>query len=89
MDNGQYTIIDVREPFEFAMGHVENAINIPSESLMSGAPEMANVPKNANIIVYCKTGSRSGLAIQIFKQMGFTNLINGINKETVKQKYHL
>ncbi len=89
MDNRPYTIIDVREPFEFAMGHVPGAINVPSESLMSGAPEMASVPKDANIIVYCKIGSRSALAIQIFKQIGFTNLINGINKETVKQKYNL
>jgi len=87
MTNLNYIIIDVREPFEFNMGNVEGSINIPSDSLMAGTPEMKDIPKDANIIVYCRSGSRSAIAIQIFQSLGFTNLINGINKEMVRQNF--
>lgn len=87
MNNLKYTIVDVREPYEYNMGHIQGAINIPSQSLMDGAPEMKDVPKDAEIIVYCRSGSRSALAIELFKQMGYTNLINGINKERVARDF--
>lgn len=80
-----YTIIDVREPNEYAAGHVEGAINIPSASLMAGSPELKNIPKDANLIVYCKTGSRSEIAINIFRELGYSNMKNGINKEQTKR----
>jgi rhodanese-related sulfurtransferase len=81
--------IDVREPFEFNLGHVKDAINVPSASLMQGAPELRELPKNATLVVYCRTGSRSALAINVLKNLGFENLINGINKEQVNAKYNL
>lgn len=76
-------IIDVREPFEYASGHVEGALNIPPAQLMAGAPELKDVDKDAELIVYCLTGSRSNVAIQMLKRMGFTNLTNGINSAHV------
>lgn len=69
------------------MGHVEGAINVPSESLMNGAPELKDIPKDAKLIVYCRSGSRSAIAMQFFKQMGFTDMINGINKERVDRDF--
>lgn len=87
MNNSKYTLIDVREPDEFERGHLTGAINIPSQSLMSGCPELASVPKNANIIVYCKTGSRSKIAMDIFKSMDYLNVLNGINKEITEQRF--
>ncbi len=89
MNSAEYVVLDVREPFEFSMGHIANAINVPSKSLMNGAPELNNISKDAPIIVYCKTGSRSGLAIQILKSMGFTNLINGINRQIATERFGL
>lgn len=80
-------IIDVREPFEYASGHVEGAINIPPSELMSGAQQLEDLDKNTELIVYCKTGSRSNVSIQVLKQMGFTNLVNGINAGQVTKKY--
>lgn len=80
-------IIDVREPQEFALGHVKGALNIPSASLMAGFPELESIPKDTQLILYCKTGSRSALAIILLKQKGFTNLINGMNKEQVSKNY--
>lgn len=82
-----YTIIDVREPFEFASGHVAGAINIPPSSLMSGAKELEAIAKDAPIIVYCKTGSRSNVSGHILRSLGYTNITNGINKDQVEAKY--
>jgi len=77
-------IVDVREPFEFMMGHVKGALNIPPSILMAGAKQLQGVPKDAEIILYCRTGSRSSASMIILKQMGYTNLVNGINKDHVK-----
>lgn len=80
-------IIDVREPFEYESGHVDGAINVPVAALMSGAQELNSVDKDTEMIVYCRTGSRSNASIQILKQMGFTKLINGINADHVAKNY--
>lgn len=80
-------IIDVREPFEFAMGHVKGALNIPPSKLMSGAPKLEGVAKDAEIIVYCRSGARSAVAMNILDKLGYTNVVNGINKDHVKAKH--
>lgn len=80
-------IIDVREPLEFKMGHVESAINIPPSELMAGAEELQNIPNDTELILYCRTGSRSNVAIYILKDLGYSNLVNGINKLHVEAKY--
>lgn len=85
--SSQRLIIDVREPFEYQAGHVESAINIPPSELMSGAAQLKNVAKDTELVVYCKTGNRSNVSIHILKQMGFTNLVNGINADHVTKNY--
>ena len=81
-------IIDVREPFEYKMGHVKGAINLPPAKLMQGLPEqLEDTPKGTEIVLYCLSGARSGASIRILQQYGFTNLINGINKDHVKARF--
>ena len=80
-------IIDVREPFEYAAGHVEGAINIPPSELMAGAKQLDGVDKDTQLILYCRTGSRSNVSMQLLQRLGFTNLVNGINAGQVEQKY--
>lgn len=80
----QPTIIDVREPEEYATGHVNGSINIPPASLMGGAIELQHTPKDTPIVVYCRTGSRSNVALNILQHLGYTNVTNGINKEHVE-----
>ena len=87
MSNQKRIFIDVREPIEFQMGHVDGAINIPPFDLMAGAPQLANVDKDTELIIYCKSGSRSHMAMQILSQLGFTNMINGGNADLVKRNY--
>lgn len=75
-------IIDVRDPDEYAQGHIPGAINIPADNL----EEILNtVPdKNAHVFTYCLRGSRSSGAVKALKTMGYNNVISmgGINKYT-------
>lgn len=87
MEHPKRLFIDVREGIEFMFGHVDGAINIPPAKLMSGAGELKDVPKDTELILYCASGSRSAMAMNILKQQGFTNLVNGVNKDQVKAKY--
>lgn len=80
-------IVDVREPFEYQMDHVAGAINIPPAELMAGAKQLDDVAKDTEIILYCRTGSRSNAAMHILQQLGFTNLVNGINADHVTKDY--
>lgn len=80
-------IIDVREPFEYQTGHAKDAINIPPADLMTGADALNDIAKDTELIVYCRSGSRSNVAMQILNQLGFSNVINGINADHVTQNY--
>lgn len=80
-------IIDVRETYEFSGGHVPGALNIPPNELLNGAKELEDVPKDTQLVLYCRSGSRSNSAMQILRQYGFTNMINGINKDHVMARY--
>ncbi len=81
-------IIDVREPFEYATGHVKEALNIPPATLMQGVPkQLADIPKDTELILYCRSGARSNASMHILSQYGFTNMVNGINKDHVNAKY--
>jgi phage shock protein E len=80
-------IIDVREPAEYSTGHVEGSINIPPSELIEGAKALKDIPKDTPIILYCRSGSRSQVAINLLHQQGFTNLTNGINQQNVEKNY--
>lgn len=80
-----HLVIDVREPSEFARGHVDGAINIPPERIMSGVQELHDVAKDTPIILYCVSGARSNMAGNILRGYGFTNITNGINKDHTKK----
>ena len=81
--------IDVREPFEFATGHVKGAINLPPSKLTAGAKKLKEIPKDTELVLYCRSGSRSNASMMILRNLGYTNLVNGINKDQVKSKYGL
>ncbi len=80
--------VDVRESHEFASGHVKGALNIPPSKLMEGMPkELADLPKDTEIVLYCRSGARSNVGMQLLAQQGFTNLVNGINKDQVEANW--
>lgn len=68
--------VDVRTPAEYASGHVEGAIHIPHDEMASRWQELEPY-RDREMVVYCRTGRRSGLALNVLKQHGFTNARNG------------
>lgn len=80
-------IIDVREPHEYELNHVEGAINIPPSEMIAGAQKLNGIPKNTELVLYCISGSRSNSSIPYLEQLGFTKIVNGINKAHVEAKY--
>lgn len=80
-------IIDTRESFEFAASHVNGAINIPPAKFMTGKlpKKLADVDKDTEIIVYCRSGARSNTVGHILQQHGFTNIKNGVNEHHVRK----
>jgi rhodanese-related sulfurtransferase len=69
-------IIDVRTPEEFATGHLDGAINIDVSSPDFRDQVMA-LDSSGEYFVYCRSGNRSGQAINQMYQMGFTEMTNG------------
>lgn len=81
--------IDVREPFEYDRDHVEGAINLPPADLLNGAHVLDGVDKDTELVLYCLSGARSNASMTYLKQMGYTNLVNGINKDHIRRKYKI
>jgi rhodanese-related sulfurtransferase len=65
--------LDVRTPLEFSQGHLENAINIDFQSGNFEA-EVSRLDKNATYAVYCRSGNRSGEAVKVMADLGFTSI---------------
>lgn len=75
-------LVDVRTAGEFAGGHVKGSVNIPLAKLPF---ELAKFKDKHPIIVFCRSGVRSGQAKSILEQNGFTNVINGGTWENVSR----
>jgi phage shock protein E len=67
--------IDVRTPAEFAEGYIEGARLIDFQS-GNFENEIATLDKNATYAVYCRSGNRSGQAVKVMQDAGFTNVFN-------------
>jgi rhodanese-related sulfurtransferase len=76
-------VIDVREPDEFATGHIPGSINIPRgvlEFQVDAHPAVANVSnpalshKERPIVVVCRTGGRAALSALSLHRLGFANV---------------
>jgi rhodanese-related sulfurtransferase len=73
-------LVDVREPGEFSSGSAKGAVNIPLGSLES---QLNLFKGKENIIVFCRSGNRSGQAKAILEQHGIKNVVNGMTWENV------
>ena len=67
--------LDVRTPAEFAEGYIEGARLIDFQS-GNFENEIAALDKNATYAVYCRSGNRSGQAVKVMQDAGFTNVFN-------------
>jgi rhodanese-related sulfurtransferase len=75
LDKGGYLFLDCREPKEFKMGHIPGAINIP-RGVMEFKIAKQVPDKNAQVILYCKSGGRGCLATCTLCRMGYQNVKN-------------
>jgi rhodanese-related sulfurtransferase len=64
-------VLDVRTPQEYADGHVPGAVNVPHDQLAS---RLAEVPKDKDVVLYCKSGRRAGMAADVLAANGYTRL---------------
>ncbi len=72
LDNG-LILLDVRTQQEWEDdGHIAGATLIPLDMLEQRAPD--ELPKDAEIVVYCRSGNRSAQASQMLVEMGYTNV---------------
>lgn len=78
-------LIDVREPDEFAAGHIPGSLNIPRgvlEAEVSPVPEMGGATaavladRDRPLCLYCRTGGRSALAADALQKMGFSRVVS-------------
>ena len=79
MDNGdEFVLVDVREPEEYAICRIPGSRLIPRLSLPEKLHELSSADE---IVVHCKSGVRSGKAVEFLKQAGYRkvkNLVGGI-----------
>jgi rhodanese-related sulfurtransferase len=75
LDKGeQLNLLDVREPHEREEFNI-GGVHIPLGQVMMQADQLENL-KDQEVIVYCRSGNRSGQGAMILETMGFTNTKN-------------
>ena len=74
LDQGDdFTLIDVREPFEYAIARIPGSVLVPLATVAERAREL---DPNAEYVLQCKGGVRSAQALQTLREQGFKNLLN-------------
>jgi rhodanese-related sulfurtransferase len=64
-------VLDVRTVEEYVSGHVPGAVNIPHDQLAS---RLAEVPKDRDVVLYCRSGRRAVLAGEVLADNGYAHL---------------
>jgi adenylyltransferase/sulfurtransferase len=72
-DNGSIMLVDVREEFEYDIARIDGATLVPLRELSARLGEM---PRDKEIVVMCKSGSRSAQATAFLRQQGFADVFN-------------
>ncbi|MEY2793623.1 MAG: hypothetical protein RJA76_1615 [Bacteroidota bacterium] len=75
LNNPNVTVIDVRETFEFEDGHYDGAMNIPLGTIPNHIEKIKAMSQP--IVVYCRSGNRSGMALTLLKQACIQEVYNG------------
>lgn len=64
-------LLDVRTPTEYAAGHIPGAVNIPHDQI---AAHLSEIPKHDEVVLYCHSGRRAGLAAEVLAANGYKKL---------------
>jgi rhodanese-related sulfurtransferase len=69
LEAGSCALVDVREPHEFAVGHIPDATNLPLSRF-----DPAELPQGKPIVLVCQAGGRSARALQVALASGVTDI---------------
>lgn len=69
--NNHVLLVDVREPSEYANGHIPNAINIPLRSLTQN---LDKIPQDRPVVLYCTSGYRTAMGVTALQMLGYSNV---------------
>jgi len=75
INTGNATIIDVRTSSEFGVSHYSESINIPLDELPKHVSQLKE--DNKPVILYCRSGNRSGIGMNFLHQQGLKEVYNG------------
>jgi rhodanese-related sulfurtransferase len=75
MNRSDALVIDVREPAEYAQGHIIGAKSVPLGELERRAPDLSK-NKAKPLIVHCERGNRAGAALQVLRRHGYGTVYN-------------
>ena len=78
-------LIDVRTEQEFQSGHLDGAINLPHSGIGQSIAT-AKVSKDDHLMLYCRSGQRSGVALDTLKALGFAKAENYGSQEQAKKR---
>jgi rhodanese-related sulfurtransferase len=68
------TVLDVRTPEEYAEGHLKNAVLINVMDSTAFVSRVQGLKKNRTYLIYCRSGKRSGKALVMMQEQGFSKL---------------
>lgn len=73
IDSGTVTVIDVREDWEYANGHIPSAKLVPLKKIISAAQQHV---EGDNLVFVCEVGQRSAVAAEFAAALGKQNVYN-------------
>ena len=82
INSDKVTIVDVRTDHEFAVGRVEDSINIPLNEIPNNIDKLKGMQP---IVMCCAAGIRSGNAVNYLKQIGLEEVYNGGSWQQVQE----
>ncbi|GAA1882002.1 adenylyltransferase/sulfurtransferase MoeZ [Paeniglutamicibacter psychrophenolicus] len=76
-DSGEedFVLLDVREPVEFEIARIEGSVLVPLAGIKDGTA-LDRIPRNVPLVVHCKSGVRSGQALEALAAAGYTDVVH-------------
>ena len=74
-NNPNFVILDVRTPREYGPEHISGALNVDYSSY-SFRTNLDQLDKTKTYLIYCRSGRRSGLALDVMRELGFSEVYN-------------
>lgn len=71
----EFVLVDVREPVEFEIARIEGSVLVPLAGIKDGTA-LDLVPRNVPLVVHCKSGVRSGQALEALAAAGYTDVVH-------------